>query len=153
MSTFGPAINGIDSFRRIKCSPSAFDGATLNARGDEGGTSDPFTLFTVTGDVLIGVYGVCTTDLAGTGSVSVGPTSNTTLMMAALAGTSIDQHEVWMDATPAIGKSIDSLSFYVVGNGVDIVEDITTNTITSGNIYYVALWLPLSANSLVVSAV
>ena len=150
----GALVNaGLDNFYVTKCAPSAFDGATTNARGDEGGTSDPFTLFTVTGDVLIGVYGVCTTDLVGSGTVSVGPTGNATLMLAALAATSIDQNEVWMDATPAIGKPIDSLNYYVVGNGVDIVEDIATDTVTAGNIYYVALWKPLTPGSNVVSAV
>lgn len=153
-NSVGALMNaGIDNFYVTKCAPTAFDGATTNARGDEGGTNDPFTLFTVTGDVLMAVYGVCTTDLTGSGLVSVGPTGNTTLMMAALLATSIDQHEVWMDATPAIGKTIDGLTFYVIGNGVDIVEDITTDTVTAGNIYYIALWKPLSPGSSVVSAV
>lgn len=144
---------GLDNFYVTKVAPTAFDGATTDARGDEGGTSDPFTLFTVTGDVLVGVFGVCTTDLTGAGNISVGITGNLTLFMAAIAATSIDQNEVWMDATPAIGKSIDALSYFVVGNGVDIVEDITTDTVTAGNIYYVALWKPLTPGSSLVAAV
>ena len=144
---------GLDDFYVTKCAPAAFDGGTTDARGDEGGASDPLTLFTVTGDVLMGVYGVCTVDLVGSGTVSVGPTGNATLFLAALAATSIDANEIWMDATPAIGKSIDALNYYVVGNGVDIVEDIASNTVTAGNIYYIAVWKPLSAGSSVVSAI
>lgn len=143
----------LDGFHIAICAPTAFNGAVTNARGDEGGTNDPFTLFTVTGDVLAGVFGVCTTDLAGSGSISVGITGNLTLFMAALAGTAIDANEVWMDGTPAIGKTIDALTFYVIPNGVDIVEDLSSDTITSGNIYYICLWRPLSPNSSVVPTV
>lgn len=149
----GKALPSLDDFFSVVSSPSAFAGATTNARGDEGGTNDPYTLFTVTGDVLVGVFGVCTTLLTGSGSLSLGITGNTTLFIAATTGTAIDANEVWMDTTPAIGKPIDSLSYYVVGNGVDIVEDVSSDTITAGNIYYVALWRPLSPNSSVVSAV
>lgn len=145
--------SGIGDVKLVKCSPTAFDGGTANARGDSGGTSDPLTLFTVTGDVLAAVYAVCTVDLAGTGSVSVGPAGNAALMLPATLGTDLDANEVWMDATPAIGKTIDGLTFYVLGNGVDIVEDVTTADITAGNIYYICLWKALSAGSTVVSAI
>ncbi len=144
-------LSSLDSFNASKSAPSAFAGATTNARGDEGGTSDPYTLFTVTGDVEAGVYGVCTTDLAGSGSISLGITGNTTLFIAATTATGIDQNEVWMDTSPAIGKTIDSLTFYIIGNGVDIVEDISSDTITSGNVYYICLWRPLTHGSKVES--
>jgi len=153
LMTNGQPHSSLDSFNIVKCEPTAFAGGTTNARGDEGGTGDPYTLFTVTGDVEVGIIGVCTTDCAGSGSISVGVTGNLTLFMAALAATAIDENEVWIDGTPAIGKSLDSLSFYIVGNGVDIVEDISTDTVTSGNIYYLALYRPLSSGSTLVSAV
>ena len=144
---------GLDEFNIVKCAPTAFAGGTSNARGDEAGTSDPLTLFTVTGDVLMAVYGVCTVNLEGTGEVSVGPIGNAALMLPAVEAVDIDAGEVWMDATPAIGKTIDSLSYYVVGNGVDIAESVITADITAGNIYYVCLWKALSAGSSVVSAI
>jgi hypothetical protein len=58
-----------------------------------------------------------------------------------------------MDATPAIGKTIDALNYYVVGNGVDVIETCATANITSGNIYYICLWKALSAGSSVISAI
>ena len=150
----GQPHSSLDSFNIAKASPSAFAGATTNARGDDGGTSDPLTLFTVTGDVEVGIIGVCTVDLvsAGGGTVSVGPTDNTTLFMAALTATGLDANEVWVDATPAIGKPLDSLSFYIVGNGEDIVEATATADITAGQVYYLALWRPISSGSTLVAA-
>jgi len=154
-SSFSSDTNSpLDNFYMVKASPAAFAGGTTNARGDVDGTSDPKTLFTVTGDVLLGVYGVCTVDLvsAGGGSVSVGLTGNTALLIPSTTATTIDANELWMDATPAIGKVIDSLTYYVVGNGVDVVEDSITADITAGQIYYICLWRPLSVGSTVVAA-
>lgn len=137
----------LGSFYIAKASPAAFDGGTANARGNSGGTSDPLTLFTVTGDVLAAVYGVCTTDLATTtGTVSVGPAGNATLMLPATAAGDIDASEVWTNATPAIGKSLDSLTYFILGNG-NIVEDTATANVTGGQMYYICLWQPLSAGS------
>ena len=47
---FNP-LTALDSFNSCKVSPGPFIGGTANARGDHDGTSDPTTLFTVTGDV------------------------------------------------------------------------------------------------------
>lgn len=148
-------LTSLDSFECLKIVPSAFAGGTTNARGDDGGTNDPYTIATVTGDVLVGIYGVCTTDLAsaGGGTVSLGITSNVTLFNGATTATAIDEHEVWTDTSPAIGKPLDALSFYILGNGQDIVEAIATADVTSGNIYYVVLWRPLTVGSTLVAAV
>jgi len=148
------ALVSLDSFVVTKSIPTAFAGATTNARGDSGGTQATFTLFAVTGDVEVGIYGVCTTDLAstGAGTLALGITGNTAIVNAATTATTIDVNEVWMSTIPAIGMPLDSLNFYVIGNGVDIVETTGTADIESGNIYYVALWRPLSAGSTIVSS-
>ena len=65
----------MDSYNVEKASPSAFAGATSNARGDKDGTSSALTLYTVTGDVIVRVFGVCTTNLAGGGKLEVGTAS------------------------------------------------------------------------------
>jgi len=155
VTTAGALVGaGLDNFYITKCSPGAFAGNTENARGDDGGTKDGQALFTVTGDVLLGVYGVCTTLLEGdTSQVSVGLTGNTALLLPVTTATEIDANEIFMDATPAIGKPIDSLNFYVVGNGVDVIETIATANITAGDMYYVCLWKPLTLGSGVVSAI
>ena len=38
-----------------------------------------------------------------------------------------------MDTSPAIGKPLDSLNFFIIGNGQDIVETVGTADITAGN--------------------
>ena len=78
----------VDSFAVAVDVPAAFDGATANARGDDGGTSDPLTLFNVTGDVLVRIYGVCTVALTNaTATISVGVTGNTAGLIALATAT------------------------------------------------------------------
>ena len=131
--------------------PSAFAGGTTNARGDDGGTSDPLTLFTITGDVVVRIFGVCTVDLvsAGGGTVSVGVTGNTAGLIALTTGTAIDANELWNDSTPAAGTDTlaNILGPYLVVNGLAIAEYIGTADITAGNIYYICLWRPLTPGS------
>jgi len=147
----------LDSFNVAKCAPTAFAGGTTDARGDDGGANDPYTLFTVTGDVLVRIFGVCTVDLvsAGGGTLSVGVTGNTAALLAATTATDIDANDLWNDTTPAVGT--DTLANitgpHLVVNGLDIIETVGTADITAGNIYYICLWRPLSADGNVVSAV
>lgn len=146
----------LDSLNVARVAPTAFNGGTANARGNDGGTNDPFTLFTVTGDVLVRLFGVCTTLLAGaTATLEVGVTGNTAALIAQTTATDIDANELWNDSTPAVGT--DTLANitgpHVIVNGLDIIETVGTTSITSGNIYYICLWRPLSADGNVVSAV
>lgn len=151
----GNLFPNVDSFAVAVDEPTAFVGATTNARGDDGGTNDPFTLFTVTGDVLVRIFGVCTTDLvsAGGGTLSVGVTGNTAALIASTTATDIDASEIWNDSTPAAGT--DTLANvtgpHVIVNGLDIIESVGTADITAGNIYYVCLWRPLSRDGNVVA--
>lgn len=145
----------IDAFESVKVVPTAFLGGTTNARGDNDGTSDPYTLFRVTGDVLVRVFGVCTTLLEGaTATLEVGVAGNTAALIAQTTATDIDANEIWSDASPTVG--VDTLASvlgpYIVVNGLDIIETVGTADITAGNIYYVCLWRPLSEGSKVESA-
>ena len=142
----------IDSFAVAVDVPTAFDGGTTNARGDFGGTGTPLTLFTVTGEVLVRIFGVCTTLLASAaaGTVEVGVTGNTALLIALTTATDIDANEIWNDTTPAIGDTLANITGpFVIPNGLDIIETTGTGDITSGNIKYVCLWRPLSRNGVV----
>ena len=144
----------LDSFNVAAARPTAFTGGTANTRGNDGGTSDPLTLFTVTGDVLVRMFGVCTTDLAGaTATVSVGIAGNTALLLASTTATDIDANEIWNDATPAIGDTLANIAGpFVIPNGLDIAEYIGTTNVTSGQIYYICLWRPLSKDGRVVGS-
>lgn len=146
--------SALDSFNVEKAEPSAFAGGTANSRGDDGGTNDPLTLFTVTGDVLVRIFGVCTTLLESTtGTLEVGVTGNTAALIPQTTATAIDANEIWNDATPVVG--VDTLANvtgpHVIVNGLDIIETVATADITAGQIYYICLWRPLSANGNVVA--
>ena len=149
------AYTSLDSFNTAKVTPTAFAGATTDAHGDSAGTSNPFTLFTVTGDVLVRIFGVCTTLLTGTGTLEVGVTGNTAALIAQTTGTEIDANEIWSDASPTLG--VDTLASvlgpYIIVNGLDIIETVGTADITAGAIYYICLWRPLSHDGNVVNAV
>lgn len=133
--------------------PLAFAGGTANKRGNDGGTKDPQPLFTVTGDVLVRIWGVCTVDLAGaTATLSVGVTGAVAGLIALTTATDIDASEIWNDATPAAGVELLSnvLGPYIIEDGNDIIETVATANITSGQVYYICLWMPLSLDGNVV---
>jgi len=135
----------LNDFRVVKAAPAAFTGATDSTHGDKDNT--PTTnLFAVTGDVLVGIFGVCTTSLTGTsGTVEVGVSGNTAALIPKTTATEIDANDIWLDTSPSVGVDVtDSLSFYIVVNGLDIIETVATTDIATGQIYYICLWRPLS---------
>lgn len=142
------AYQTLDSYNTAEAVPGAFAGGTSNARGNDGGTRDPFTLFTVTGDVAVRFYGVCTTNLAGaTATLEVGTSVSTAGLLAQTTATDIDAGEMWHDATPdASIELITVIPEKVIVNGGDIIETVGTASITSGNVRYVCLWRPLSSD-------
>ena len=149
----GKPYNSLDSFDVLKTSLGDFAGGTAGARGNDGGADDPLTIFTVTGEVEVGIFGVCSSNLAGANAtLEVGVTGNTAGLIAQTTGTDIDANEVWLAAAPAnVGiEVIDSLSFFFVVNGLDIIETIATSDVTSGGLEYILLWRPLSPGSTVV---
>lgn len=154
----GRPFSALDTYDVVKCAPSAFSGGTTNARGDDGGTNDPFTLFKVTGDVAVRVFGVCTVNLvsAGGGTLQVGITGNTALLLPLSTSTDFVANDFWVDNSPAeVGGGLLSAvpAATVLVNGLDIIETVGTSDITAGNIYYICLWRPLSPDGLVMSAV
>ena len=104
------------------------------------------TLFTVTGDVLVRVFAVCSTDVTGSGTGEVGVTGNTAALIAQTTGTGIDAGETWIDATPEVGTVAVPATF-IITNGLDILLTIGTNTFTAGVITFYCLWRPLSTGA------
>lgn len=143
----------LDSFNVAEATPSAFAGGTTNARGDHDGTGDGKVMFTVTGVVLVRVFGLCTTDLAGaTATIELGVAGNTAALIAQTTATDIDDGDIWKDTSPEVG--VDTLANlpgpFLVADGADIIETVGTANITSGNIKYYCLWRPISADGNVV---
>lgn len=131
-----------------------FDGGTANAIGDHDGTGDPFTIFTVTGVVLVRVVGIVETDLVGAGTLEVGVVGNTASVIAQVAdATALDVGELWHDNTPDQGIELSSvMTEKVISGGKDIVGTVGTANITAGAIRFLCFWYPLSADGNVVSA-
>lgn len=133
-----------------------FDGATANAIGDENGTGDPFTIFTVTGTVLVRVFGICTTLLGGsTSTVEVGVDNNTAAIIALTTGTDIDANEIWRSATPDVGVvayTVGNVAQFLLANGLDIKGEVKTANMTSGVIDFYCLFVPISEDGDVVAA-
>lgn len=155
MSRANYAEASIYNFVSVKAAPDAFAGGTANARGDhDGATSGVTTIFTVTGDVLVRVFGVCTTDLTGaSATLELGVADDPDLLIAQTTATGIDANDIWCDASPTYCDTLASVTGpYVIVNGQDIVETTATASITAGQIYYVCLWRPLSPDGKVVAA-
>lgn len=132
----------------------AFAGGTTNDMGDYDGTGNPYTLFTVTGDVILRVIGICKENLAGgSATLSVGFAGNTAALIALTTATDIDANEIWHDATPDATVELATVgAARIVSNGQDVIQTVATANITDGEITYYCFWRPLSADGLVEAA-
>ena len=108
----GRPFSSLDSYNVAVATPSAFAGGTTNARGDKDGTNVSYTLFTVTGDVLVRIFGVVTTTLVGAGTIEVGVTGNTAGLIAQVAdATTLAAGDFYYAATSTkVGATLLSLS-------------------------------------------
>lgn len=104
------------------------------------------TLFTVSGTVALNVWGFCTENLAGTGTLELGVASSTACLANQQSATAIGNHEVWNDAVLAVGGQIAG-HWHVVNE--DVIQTIATNTVTGGVITYYCGWIPLTQGATV----
>jgi len=107
------------------------------------GATGAHTLFTISGPCIVKVIGVCSADLTGSGTVEVGLTGNTAVLIAQTTGTTIDKGEFWIDNSPAVYET----DFTGKLIATDIIETIGTDTITAGTITYYCYWRPMSPTS------
>lgn len=114
------------------------------------GAVGPTTLFTVTGCVAVRIFGVCSVDIAGSGTIEVGIVGNTAALIAQTTGTAIDANEVWIDNAPATIEALPAIQ--IIGAGQDIIQTIGTDTLSAGTLTYYCLWTPISSDGLVESA-
>ena len=128
-----------------------FNGAVLNAIGNDGGTQDPYTLFTVTGVVAVKIFAVCSTDVASTtGTEAVGTTLSPTGLIGTTTATAIDANEIWWDTTPDASVELFSV---LVENIISqsIIMTTATANVTGGVVKFYCLWRPISPGATVVS--
>lgn len=120
------------------------------------GAAGSYTIFTITGDVSLVVFGVCKTALTsgGASTIELGVSGNTAVLIAQAVSTALILNEIWHDATPT--TTIEALDLearnVVVSNGQDALFKITTADLTAGAIDFYALWRPLSTDGNVVAA-
>lgn len=130
-----------------------FDGGTENAIGDHDGTGDPFSIFTVTGDVACVVIGVVKTTLVGAGTLEVGVTGATAALLAQVAdATTLAVNEGWgPDATVSLAEAMTARA-HIIGGGLDIIGTVGTDNITAGVIDFYCFWMPLTSDGNVAAA-
>lgn len=129
-----------------------FAGGTTDAIGDDGGALDPFTIFTVTGDVLVWVAGMVKTTLVGAATLEIGVTNNTAILIAQVAdATTLAVNELWHDATSVLAEGF-TPQVHGIGGGLDIIGTVGTADITAGVIDFYCFWRPLSSDGAIVAA-
>ena len=122
---------------------------------DDAGSQGTLTLFTVTGDVLLTVFGICDVALEGVSSViEVGVAGNTAVLIDQTTAAGLIANEIWHDASPTttIEKVDLNAAQAIIANGQDIVLTIGTADLTAGDVDFYAVWRPLSSDGLVVAA-
>lgn len=152
-SAFPSSIPAGFNLSRMVKKTITFDGNTVNGIGDHDGTGDPFNIFTVTGDVLVAVIGICKTDLVGAATLEVGVTGATAALLAQITdATTFDVNEVWAgDATPSLAEKFTPQPT-AIGGGLDVIGTVGTANITAGVIDFYCFWMPLSSDGNVVAA-
>ena len=127
-------------------------GGTTNDPGDYDGSGNPYTLFTVTGDVQVYVFGVVKTTLTGGSStISVGVTGATAAIIALTTATTMVVNEGWLAAAPSLAVAVAPV-YNVIGGGLDIIQTTATANVTAGVIDYYCYWKALSTDGNVVAA-
>lgn len=121
-----------------------FDGGTADGIGDFDGAGNPVTLFNVTGDVLVNVFAICTTDLAGaSATVEIGTASSTAALCSQKTATDVNEHMAWHDNVLAVGGQVAGHMHPV---DEDIILTVGTANITAGVLKIYVEFRPLSAD-------
>lgn len=135
------------NFRTINSNEALVLESTWTFAAATTGAIGQHTLFTVTGNVLVNVFGICDTDLAGaTATISIGSAGNVAGIVALTTATDIDDGDVWVDATPGVQLEALPNRAFIVNDGQDITIDILTAAISGGVIDFYCLWRPLSSD-------
>lgn len=117
-------------------------------------TSTAQTLFTVTGDVIVRIIAVCTTNVASAaaGNVEVGISGTTDAILSTTVGTALIAREIWHDNSPdAEIEATSVMKEYIIADGNDIILTPSAQ-IDSGALSFYCFWTPLNSTGDVVAA-
>ena len=112
------------------------------------GATGAHTVFTVTGDVIVGVFGSCQTNVTGAGTLEVGIAGNTAALVGQVTGTDIDAGMAFNldgDLGGLVPLSASGEWQFILANGADIIATVGTDTLTAGVVTYYCMWRPLSS--------
>ena len=143
-----------DANRQIITSNEAFRlESTWTFAAATTGAVTAHTLFTVTDNVLLCVFGVVDTTLTSGGSatVEVGVTGNTAVLIGQSTATALADGEIWRDNTLTRVGAGEITPMNIINDGSDIILTIGTATVTAGAIDFYCLWRPLNENSNVIA--
>jgi len=117
-------------------------------------TTEAQTLFTVTGDVIMRVFGICKTSVESAAgcNIVVGVSGTTNKFIASTDATALEANDIWHDASPDATIEADTVSAtYIVSNGQDVI--LTPDAqLDSGEIDFYCQFRPLSDDADVVAA-
>ena len=145
MSSFDASIDR-DANRQVITSNESFKTeSTWTYVTATTGAVGAHTLFTVTGNVLVQVFGIVDTDLTGAATLEVGIVGNTAAILAQTANaTTLDDGEIYVDNSSATVETLPST--LILNDGTDIIQTIGSTAITAGVIDFYCLWRPLSSD-------
>ena len=114
------------------------------------------TLFSVTGDVFVNLFGICKTNMAGSGSVTgevgiSGSTASIIDQIGNLQSVTANQaimHTDQQNGSPTVRYAFEGQSAIPEG---DIILTIGSLAITAGAIDWYCLWRPISADGNIVA--
>ena len=120
----------------------------------------PVTLFTVTGDVLVRVFGTVQTGVtstANTGTLEVGVAGNTAVLIAQTIAAGVATRLATGDVLTGVDSNKKALvapaaEWTLIAGGASIILTVATNNMSAGAVTVYCEWIPLSANGNVVAA-
>jgi len=111
-------------------------------------------VFTVTGDVIVRIVPIITTDLVPntTATIRLGVVGSTDAMIVDSDAVDLDARGIWVDQTPDNEiEDVDRIRGYIITNGNDVVLTLSAQ-VNTGVIRFYCFWTPLSADGKVVNA-
>ena len=109
------------------------------------------TVFTVTGDVIVRIIPVITTDVtsAAAANIRLGVVGYTDAMIVDSLSTNLDARGIWVDQTPDYEiEPVERIRPYMIMNGNDVIMTLDAQ-VDTGVIRFYCFWSPLSSDGAV----